>query len=209
MFAVLTCLYMRSILNPAIPESDYINRAEDFSDSELFAHIADGEQGALVELYNRYSGQVFRFLRHQLHDEQGAEEVLQDVFLAAWDRAKAFKGRSSVKTWLLRVAYYRSATWLSRRKQADSLDVIENVPSELPGPEKVADDRLESEQVLSAFHQLSQKHRTAIDLVFYQELTYKEAAQVAGCPVGTMKSRVSHALEQINRLMLRGNPDRT
>ena len=193
---------MRPILNQSIPRSDYLLNADSHSDDDLFKQIAAGNEDALAELYQRYRSQIYRFALHQTQDENAAEEILQDVFIAAWQRAGEFRSRASVKTWLLRVAYYRSATWLSRRKDPVQLESAEILPSEKPGPDDSALTSWQSDQVQQAIMELTPKHRAAVELIFFHELTYKEAARVVDCPVGTMKSRVNQALGQITRLLL-------
>ena len=192
---------MPPVLNQSVKKPDYLVNADTFSDVDLFKKIGAGDETALAELYHRYRIPVFRFALHQTQDEAAAEEVLQDVFLAAWQRAGKFRGKASVKTWLLRVTYYRSATWLSRQKQPAALDSMEVLPSDNPGPEFVAVDNWQSSQVQEAIGRLSPKHRAAVELIFYHELTYKEAARVVGCPTGTMKSRVNQAVAQLSRLL--------
>ncbi len=192
---------MRRVLNQSVQSSDYLLNADRHSDLDLFEQITLRDENALAELYNRYRNQVFRFALYQTQDENAAEEILQDVFLAAWQRAGEFRGKSSVKTWLLRVAYYRSATWLSKLKKPVELESVDFLPSGKPGPHDAAVNSWQSEQVQRALQDLTPKHRTAIWLIFYHELTYKEAASVVECPVGTMKSRVNQALNQISRLL--------
>lgn len=192
---------MRPVLNQSVPRSDYLLNAELHSDADLFKQMAHGNENALAELYQRYRSQIYRFALHQTSDENAAEEILQDVFLAAWQRAGEFRSHASVKTWLLRVTYYRSATWLSRRKQPLELEAAEILPSGKPGPDDEVLTAWQSDQVQQAIMELTPKHRAAVELIFYHELTYKEAARVVDCPVGTMKSRVNQALGQISRLL--------
>ena len=192
---------MSPVLNQSVTSSDYLINADQFSDVDLFKQIAKGNEDALSELYKRYQNQIYRFALHQTHDEAAAEEVLQDVFLAAWQRAGKFREKASVKTWLLRVAYYRSATWAKKQKAPLELEAVDAIPSSKPGPSDIQMTNWQSEQVQEAIISLTPKHRAAIELIFYHELTYKEAASVVDCPVGTMKSRVNQALNQVSRLL--------
>lgn len=199
---------MRSILNQEAGRPDYITTDGSLPDHELFRRIASGDEPALAVLYNRYQRELLRFLVYRTGDEAAAEELLQDVFVAAWQRAGTFRGSASVKTWLLRVAYYRAATWVSQKRRAlvtDELD--EQAVLDAPVLDRRMDAAWESEQLAGALALLSENHRTALELVFYHELTYREAAEVVGCPVGTMKSRVSHALAQVNGLLRKAGMD--
>ena len=194
-------------MNQKARVSDYMKGPRPVTDRVLFAQIASGNEQALNELYERYRSQVFRFLIHQTGDREAAEELLQDVFMAAWQGAGNFRGTATVKTWLLRVAYYRAASWVKSIRRTHDLEAA----SDLPAPSIPMDDRMirswKSAEIHLALGQLTHAHRTAIDLLFYHELTYREAAAVVGCPVGTMKSRVNHALKNLNGLLLQADVD--
>ena len=189
--------------------TDYMKGLRPVTDRALFAQIAAGNEHALDELYERYRSQVFRFLVHQTGRREAAEELLQDVFMAAWQGAGNFRGTATVKTWLLRVAYYRAASWVKTIRKTHDLEQVEN----LPAPSISMDERIvrswKAAEIHTALEQLTHAHRTAIELLFFHELTYREAAEVVGCPVGTMKSRVNHALKNLNGLLLQADVDET
>lgn len=196
---------MRSLLNQKIPSSDYINAVQALADRELFTHIAAGEEAALDELYKRYRTDVFRFLVHQTGDAEAAEELIQDVFLAAWVGSENFRGEAAVKTWLLRVAYYRAATWVKNLARSKDVALAESLPAGgVPLDQRIVQS-WQTETIRRAMAELSRDHRTAVELIFYHELTYKEAAEVVSCPVGTMKSRVSHALKLLGGHLVRAD----
>lgn len=199
---------MRSLLNQETRYQDYILTVKALSDRELFTHIAAGEEAALDELYKRYRSQIYRFLVHRTGSEQAAEELIQEVFLAAWQGARKFRGTAAVKTWLLRVAYYRAATWVKSVSRATDAPLAETLPFEGLLPEdKVAMDG-QAEAVRAAIAELSDHHRTAVELIFYHGLTYQEAARVVDCPMGTMKSRVSHAIKLLGGRLIRDGLDK-
>jgi RNA polymerase sigma-70 factor (ECF subfamily) len=84
---------------------------------------------------------------------------------------------------------------------------VDNLPAEIPSLEPAPHqqiDRLQQSQLLrSGLQQLSLEHRTVLELVFYQGLSLKEAAQVCGCPVGTVKSRLNYAKEHLRGVLRR------
>ena len=195
---------MRSLLNQKTPYKDYIHTLDSLSDDALFTHIAAGEEAALDELYKRYRTPVYRFLVHQTGDAQAAEELVQDVFVAAWHGAGRFRGNAAVKTWLLRVAYYRASTWVKTIRKSVDVTLVDSLPSGSLPLDDLMIRTWQTEIVRTAMAELSSDHRTAVELIFYHELTYKEAARVVGCPVGTMKSRVSHAVKLLGGHLVRG-----
>lgn len=189
--------------------SDYMKGPRAVADRELFAQIASGNEQALDVLYERYRSQVFRFLVYQTGNREAAEELLQDVFMAAWQGAEKFRGAASVKTWLLRVAYYKAASWVKAIRKIQDLEQIEDLPAlSVPLDERIVQS-WKTAEIQAALGQLTHAHRTAIELLFYHELTYREAAAVVDCPVGTMKSRVNHALKNLNGLLLQADVDET
>ncbi|HUF37730.1 MAG TPA: sigma-70 family RNA polymerase sigma factor [Anaerolineales bacterium] len=194
---------MSAVLNQEARFSDYIHAVQALSDRDLFAQIAAGDEIALDELYHRYRSQVYRFLLHQTADAQAAQELIQDVFLAAWQGAGKFRGAASVKTWLLRVAYYRAASWVKLLDKVPDGELTDAIPSAgVPLDERIV-QTWQTQTIREAMAELSAEQRTAVELIFYHELTYKEAAQVVECPVGTMKSRVNNALKNLAGHMLR------
>src|SRR3954452_10608343 len=77
-------------------------------DFALIEAMAGGEVAALNELYTRHGANILNYLTSLLHDRAQAEEVLQDVMLAAWENAAKFRGDSKVRTWLLTIARHRA-----------------------------------------------------------------------------------------------------
>jgi RNA polymerase sigma-70 factor, ECF subfamily len=172
-------------------------------DVALIAQIARGDEDAFAELYRRYSGLLYNFLYRLVNDQPAAEDLLQEVFLAIWKGAGRFRQMASVKTWLFNIAYKQGISWLRKRRELPVED-FDHMPAS-DNPEQSAVDRADRELILQAFNQLSLPHRTVLELVLYYEMPYAEVAQVLGCPVGTVKSRLSYARKQLAALIsLRG-----
>jgi RNA polymerase sigma-70 factor (ECF subfamily) len=108
-----------------------------------------------------------------------------------------------VIAWLLGIVHHQAVKSLRRRPLPLTPALAEDLPSQQPLPEDEvqAGDRVG--QVREALQHLSHEHRAALELIFYQKLSYEEAAQVCGCPLGTMKSRVSQARLQMKGLLNR------
>ena len=148
-------------------------------------------------MYATYGEELYNYILRVIHDQLAAEDLLQETFIAAWKGAKSFRGRSSVKTWLYRIAHNQSVSWL--RKHAGKALMDE---SHLPPVEMNFDQRLmvewQADAIISALEKLTPNHRAVIELVFGQGLSYADVAEIMGCPIGTVKSRVSYAIQQIN-----------
>ena len=146
----------------------------------------DGDRVAFAGFVRRTQGDVWRLCAH-LVDRQSADDLTQDTYLRAVGAITRFRGDASARTWLLSIARRACADTIRRRTRrrrallrrgAEALDV----------PERAGE--VELDLVLAG---LSPDRRTAFTLTQVLGLSYEEAAQVAGCPVGTIRSRVARA----------------
>ena len=173
-------------------------------DTSLVRRMADGDEGALRTLYAAYGRRVLAYAYRLTGSRLLAEEVVQDSLLAAWQGARRFRGDSRVLTWLLGIAH-RQALNATRRRWLHSVDLEKAAPvaDRAPGPQAQAEG-LDRRRVLQeALAGLSPNHRAVLELVFCQGLSLKEAAQVCGCPVGTVKSRLSYAKAYLREALVR------
>ncbi len=169
-------------------------------DHHLVRQIAAGDERAFDELYQKYGQTVFNYLLRLINEPAVAEDLLQEVFLAAWQGAGRFREQASAKTWLLRIGHHRAVSWLRRKRPAISLDDADDVAVEDPVDEHLT-QQWRADQVRQALDQLSVKHRAVIELTFVHELSYAEIAEIMSCPIGTVKSRMSYALAHLNQIM--------
>lgn len=183
-------------------------RALDFTsvpDQALMQAMAAGQASALDELYTRYSSAVYGFLRARLDDQSSAEEVLQDVMLAAWRGAGGFRGESKVLTWLLSIARNRAIN-VQRRNRPTLVpynDALET-PGDDTGPLEHIVKQNERRNVRNMLHALPTAQRDVLTLVFFHHLTETEVANVLDIPVGTVKSRLHRGKTALRRLLERG-----
>lgn len=184
--------------------SQYVEAAQTQTDPDalLVRRMASGDVHALDALYARLGPGLLGFLVAHLNDRALAEEVLQDVMLAAWNNAGSFRGESSVRTWLLVIARNRAMNTFRKRKlPLVTLDDAFGVMGQDTGPlEKV--ERLGREsRVRAALNSLPLPQREVLVLVFYHQLTGPEIAQVLGVNEGTVKSRLHRAKEALRRVL--------
>lgn len=167
-------------------------------DLPLLKAIGRGDARALQELYQRHGAGILSFLIDRLHDRQQAEEVLQDVMLAVWKSAAAFRGECKVRTWLLTIAHHRAIDTYHRSIPANlSLQDVAVVDS--ADVAAMVERNLLYEKMTEVFRNLPTEQREVVKLIFYHGLTYAEVAQVLGVPEGTVKSRLHHARLTLRR----------
>jgi RNA polymerase sigma-70 factor (ECF subfamily) len=183
--------------------------SEKTADELLIAAIVLGDKRALERLYSRHSRSVYHFIVRLTHDAGLADELVGDVFLAAWRNAANFKGRSRVSTWLLAIARYKALEAQRHRTLAQLEDsVAEAIPDEADDPELNSHHVSRRTLIQRCLTQLPQRHRELIDLVYYHHATTAEAAQIVGVPEGTVKSRMAAARLRLAELLKRAGLDR-
>jgi RNA polymerase sigma-70 factor (ECF subfamily) len=171
-------------------------------DPTLMRAIAHGDEDALRKLYERHAAATLRLLRRLSPSVAVAEELLQETWLAVWQSAGRFRGDSSVRGWLLGVAR-RQAHNVLRRKEFATVDLEEAHahPDERAGTEAQVLAGASRGRIVAAIKSLPDIHREVVVLALVEELPYRDVSAVLGVPVGTVKSRMSHARAALARAL--------
>ena len=163
----------------------------------LVRQIAQGDKQAFARLYRELEQPTLRFIQTKLNDPFEANDILHEVFLEVWRSAGRFEGRSMVRTWVFGIAYRKVIDAFRKGKRTV-------LPGEMPdradpadGAEEVVNAGQEAVHLRYCMDRLSDEHRLAIALAFYEDLSYDEIAEVADVPAGTIKSRVFHAKKNL------------
>jgi RNA polymerase sigma-70 factor, ECF subfamily len=163
-------------------------------DAALLARVAASDRDALAGLYHRHGTALLRYLLQLTPDHALAEDILQDTLLAVWKSAGSYGSRASVRTWLFGIARRQAHNHLRRRGVAwEPVDALYDMPAPDPEPEDAMLANVEREALIEAIRDLVPAHREVLVLVLVDDLSYQEAADVLGVPVGTVKSRLNHA----------------
>lgn len=181
------------------------------TDRDVLQRIADGDALALRVLHTRHATPLYRFLVGLMKSEMQAEEVVNETFLDIWRKADTFRGdaNANVRTWLFAIGRNRALSRM-RKKQDAPLDegVAEAIP-DAADPAVVALAKLEkAEKLRGCIQLLKPAMREVIDLVYYQEMSVSEVADVLGIPEGTVKTRLFHARKAMSELFRRAGIDR-
>lgn len=187
------------------------------SDAGLVASLAKGDASALEQLYDRYADPIYRAAFRRLGDRQLAEEVLQDTYLALWNRAELFDpAAGSLLAWLSTIARNRAVDRLralGRRPNALPLSAMVDdeaddrgmdramAQGEMVGggmtetdPVVVADRAALKAEIQVALDAIPEAERQVLELAYYHDLTQTEIATRLGWPLGTVKTRTRRAL---------------
>jgi RNA polymerase sigma-70 factor, ECF subfamily len=182
----------------------------DFADDlSLMERLASGDQQALRLLYMRYQLRVFRFIVRITRNEALAEEQANEVFLEVWRGAKSYQGRSSAYTWILSIARHKAFSAI-RRKREERLDEDDaaEIADEGFDPESLLVISDKAEVLRRCIDALSAEQRMIVDLVYYHELSVAEAAEAAGIPEGTVKTRLFNARKRLSGLLAAAGVER-
>lgn len=168
-------------------------------DEGLLRAVAAGDRQAFETLYRRYYRRLFGFLSRFLEDRGQIEEALDDVMMVVFRDAGRFEGRSRVSTWIFGIAFRLA-------QQARRSRLVEATHESLDGHEKVESKAgnlgFELRQMIDkALMLLSPEHRLVVELTYFEDCSYQEIAEIAACPVGTVKTRMFHARKRLREIL--------
>lgn len=169
---------------------------------EWIRRIAAGDREAFEQLYHAYQARVFRYLFHMVGNAQTAEELTNDVMVAAWKGAAGFQGQSKPSTWLLGIARHKALNELRRpRPEMVEAETASESVIAADNPEKAASRENLRRNIQNALRELPPDHREVMVLTFYQELSYNEIAEIMQCPVNTVKTRMFYARKKLQDVL--------
>jgi RNA polymerase sigma-70 factor (ECF subfamily) len=182
------------------------HKMEESPDTELVVAARKGDLDAFAVLVERYRGAALRVAYGIAGNE--AEDAVQDGFVKAYRNLDTFRIDAAFRPWLFTIIANEARNRRRSRSRRDRLDLqVREQPSR---PEiSVADAVAEHEQrrhLAACVARLPDRYREVVALRYFAELTEGETAQVLSCPVGTVKSRLSRALDQL-RSTLAAEPD--
>lgn len=185
------------------------NSNQSDSDERLLHDLAYDDELALATLMDYYKEHLLKFAYSYLHCLQDAEEVVGETFFVAWQRATAFRGESSVRSWLYSICRNLAVTRLRKRRRGFFVPLhhaLRDTSSDAD-PESQAWQDYRNNLLQLAIQRLPLLHREALILRIDQQLTYKEIAAVCNCPIGTVRSRLNYALKRLNQLFRKMDVD--
>lgn len=178
-------------------------------DAALIVRIARQDSAALRLLFARHQTRVFRFLARLVRNEAVAEELTNEVFMEVWRHAGRFEGRSAVGTWILSIAHNRAASSLrKRREEGWSDEHAMRLVDTGDDPEISAQKGDKAAILRSCLDGLSAEHREIVDLIYYQEKSVGEVAEIVGIPEATVKTRMFYARKKLSELLKAAGVDR-
>lgn len=168
------------------------------SDEALLAAVAKGDQACLRVLYQRHAPAMLRVVRRMTAQSGVAEEILQETWLAVWRSADSFRGESSARGWLFGVAKRQAHNHLRKAVIATvDLDEIAEISDHAAAVEDIVLANAARTDLAAGIRDLPEHLREVLLLVLVDDLAYPDVAAILDIPVGTVKSRMSHARKRL------------
>ncbi len=173
------------------------------SDERLVRRALENNKQAWLQLVQRYEGLVFNYALRMSGSRDDAMDLMQDVFLSLFRNLAGWRGESSFKNWLMKIAHHRCIEHFRRRREfADEHD-FEQQESELDwhNPEAVYQGQQRTQKLVAAMQELPLEQRIVVELKFFQHLKLQEMSQQLDVPLNTVKSRLYKAVERLQQLV--------
>ena len=178
-----------------------------WSDEELVARSIGGDQESFNQLVLRWERPIYALAYRVIGREEDARDVCQETFLRAFRALNGFRGQAKFSSWLYRIALNLCRDWVRKERRTpvvqapEELEVLEMaaVREPVPSVEDLVARRELTRVVERAMARLPEEQRTAIILKEYHELTFQEIADLVGCPLSTVKTRLYQGLAVLRR----------
>lgn len=178
-----------------------------WTDEELVARSIGGDLDSFNQLILRWERPIYALAYRVIGREEDARDVCQETFLRAFRALKGFKGQAKFSSWLYRIALNLCHDWMRRQRRApvvaapEGVDLLDLAADRGPveSIEDLVSRREMARRVAIAMATLSEEQRTAIILKEYHGLTFQEIADLLGCPLSTVKTRLYQGLSVLRR----------
>ncbi|MDQ2866769.1 MAG: sigma-70 family RNA polymerase sigma factor [Candidatus Eremiobacteraeota bacterium] len=169
-------------------------------DGSLVEMTLRGNSEAFATLVERYDRAVYHLAYRTLRDVEEARDATQEAFFKAYRSLHTFKTGSKFSTWIFAIVYHACCDRLNRKKRYSNEEMPDRADPG-PGPERQAIAMDEGRRLRAAIDVLPEKYRTVITLYHLQGKQYEEIAGVLGLPMGTVKTHLFRAKEQLRRTL--------
>jgi RNA polymerase sigma-70 factor (ECF subfamily) len=177
-------------------------------ETELVRRARKGDLGAYDQLVQRYQERIYATVYHMTSNHEDANDLAQEAFIKGFQALKSFKGGSSFYTWVYRIAVNKTINFLKQRKNRSQMslndldfnaehdpDLIALVSDKTPRREAGLTEL--QEKLNEGMQKLSQPHRLVVTLHDVQGLSHEEIAKIMDCNIGTVRSRLFYARQQL------------
>ncbi len=170
-------------------------------DRELAERFRAGEREAFDQLVRRHQQGVWRIVRRYVKRDADAADVTQLVFVRAFKGIGGFRGTASVRSWLYRIAINCALSWLRDHRREQPTEIAEDAMTEAPvAPGKLSAGE-DSARLRAAIAQLPPKQKLVLELRVFDDLSFKEVAELADCTENTAKVNFHYAVKKLRDIL--------
>ncbi len=183
-------------------------------DAELVRLAQSGDYAAFDALVTRHRGKVYAMIMNMIKNDADAWDLAQDSFIKAWKALPRFENRSKFSTWLFRISHNVVYDWMRKKKirsegelddellGANQIDMsASTAPKQSLRPDQAMEGNELRREIEGALNKLSPEHKETIVLREVQGMDYKEIAEVMGCSLGTVMSRLFYARKKLQQIL--------
>ncbi|MCK4413986.1 MAG: RNA polymerase sigma factor [Candidatus Eisenbacteria sp.] len=170
-------------------------------DHELMLAVREGDLPQMGEIFDRYARRLYNFFLRMTFSPETSEDLVQDTFRRMLEARHTYRDNSRFVPWMFTIARsMHSNHRRKRRREGDEVELTDQILEPRSAPDVEFEKRRNVLLLRTALARLSDEKREAILLSRFENMKYEEIAQVAGCPVGTIKARVHYALKEMSRV---------
>jgi len=183
----------------------------EISDHELMRRIKDGDVPAFDVLVRRWEHRLYNVVYKIIYDIETTRDLCQEIFLQVYKSAKKYKPTAQFETWLYRIAINSSINELRKQKRYQMYSLDNQDDAQISLDDIMIDRNLKPDEIVqqdemalciqNAIAKLPADQRIVVTLRHYEGLKYQQIAEILNCPLGTVKSRMYSAIEQLRTLL--------
>jgi RNA polymerase sigma-70 factor (ECF subfamily) len=170
------------------------------ADSNLVERHIAGDMTAFDELMIRHERQIYRVCYRFVDNRSDANDLAQEVFIKAFENLASFRGESSLKTWLCRIAMNHCISHVKRTAR-EFVEITDAIGSFRSSVQADLEDRERRQELHRLVQQLPPKQKAILELRIHEQLSYEEIASMSGRSVSTVKASVFFALAKLRKLV--------
>jgi RNA polymerase sigma-70 factor, ECF subfamily len=196
------------ILTARLPVLDAAPTVGADPDAELADRFRAGEREAFDQLVRRHQKGVWYLVRRYVKHDADASDVTQQAFVRAFKGLAAFRGAATVRSWLYRISINCALSWLRDHKREQASEIAEDaLVAQHAAPAKIMDGQ-DGALLRRAIAQLPPKQKLVLELRVFDDLSFKEVAELADCTENTAKVNFHYAVKRLRELLVGGTDAR-
>lgn len=170
-----------------------------YNEEETLKRLQDPktQTRAFEEIVNHYSQPLYWQIRRLVVEHEDADDVLQNTFIKAWTNISSFRGESKLSTWLYKIAYNESLTFLNHKREQLSIDDLNSMVTETLESDHYFDGDETQLMLQEAINSLPDKQKAVFNMKYFEEMKYEEMSQITGTSVGALKASFHLAVKKI------------